>query len=429
MIQNIKTGYRLLVTGYCIKIILLTTGLGFTFQSYAQTYSLDSVFSVIHRSNPMLQEYDSKVKAMNAYTEGARSWMAPMVGIGTFMTPYPGQKVMEQRDKGFWMFSAEQNIPNPARLNATKNYLASRAKVEEQGKNYQFNTLRSEAKSTYYQWLVLEKKMNILKENEQIVELMLKLARIRYPYNQSSLGNIYKTEGRLHEVQNMMLMTQSAIDEKNYRLKALMNINPEAAIKIDTSVQVRYDANRFIYDTASIGDQRSDIKQIDQTIQVMRLNQQLQNIQAKPDFKIRYDHMGPLGSGMPQQFTLMGMISIPIAPWSSRMYKSEVKGMSYEVEAMKKNREAILVEARGMLAGMAAQLNSMQKQLDNYHSKIIPALRKNYETLLLAYEENREQLLVVLDGWEAMNMAQMEYLNKMEEYYLMIVKYEREIEK
>lgn len=394
----------------------------------SQTYSLDSVLSIINRNNPMLQEYDSKVKAMNAYTDGAKSWMAPMVGVGTFMTPYPGQKVMESRDKGFWMFSAEQNIPNPARLNATKKYLSSRAAVETQGKNYQSNALRSEAKTFYYQSIVLEKKMKVLKENEQIVELMLKLARIRYPYNQGSLGNIYKTEGRLHEIQNMQLMTQSAIDEKTYRLKSLMNIAHDASIKIDTTLTIKYDVNQLIYDTAAIGDLRSDIKQIDQTIQVMRLNQELQNIQSKPDFKIRYDHMGPLGSGMPQQFTLMGMISIPIAPWSSRMYKSEVKAMTYEVEAMKKSRESILIETRGMLAGMAAQLNSMQKQLDNYSTKIIPALRKNYQSLMLAYEENREQLPMVLDGWEAMNMSQMEYLNKLEEYYLMIVKYEREIE-
>ena len=132
---------------------------------------------------------------------------------------------------------------------------------------------------------------------------------------------------------------------------------------------------------------------------------------------------------MPSQFTAMAMVSIPIAPWSSRMYKAEVKGMRYDIEAMKKNREAILNEARGMLAGMATQLTRMKQQLNNYETKIIPALRKNYETVMLAYEENREQLPMVIDGWEAMNMAQMEYLDKVEEYYTMIVRYEKELEK
>ena len=133
----------------------------------------------------------------------------------------------------------------------------------------------------------------------------------------------------------MMLMTQGDIEEKNYRLKTLMNLPPEATIMVDTTMQVNYEANQIIYDTAALSAQRSDVKQIDKTIQVMQFNQQLQKFQAKPDFKIRFDHMQPLGN-MPTQFTAMAMVSIPIAPWSSKMYKSEVKGMQYDIEAMQK---------------------------------------------------------------------------------------------
>jgi outer membrane protein TolC len=376
----------------------------------------------------MLQEYDNKVKALNTYTEGAKSWMAPMVGAGTFMTPYPGQLLMDERDKGSVMISFEQDIPNPGKLNANKNYFASRASVEEQGRAKQFNMLRSEAKSLYYQWLISEKKMNILKENERIMELMVKISRIRYPYNQGSLGNIYKAEGRLYEVKNMQTMTLGEIEERRFRLKGLMNIPHDTPIEVDTTTQISFEADQLMYDTAALGNQRSDVKQIDKTIDVMRFNQKVQQSQGKPDFKIRFDHMQPLGN-MPTQFTAMAMVSIPIAPWSSKMYKSETRGMQYDIEAMKRGREAILIEARGMLAGMAAQLNRMQEQLTNYDTKIIPALRKNYETLMLAYEENREQLPIVIDAWEALNMAQMQYLEKMEEYYNMIVTYEKELEK
>ncbi len=412
-------------TLYSITIVLMLV----TAPVYAQVMTLDTVLYRINKQNPMLQEYDAKVRALNAYTEGARSWMAPMVGAGTFMTPYPGQTVMEERDRGSVMFSIEQEIPNPAKLNANKNYLQSKAGVEQQARAYQYNTLRAEAKMLYYQWLVAAQKVNVLQENERIAGLMLKLAKIRYPYNQGSLGNIYKVEGRLSEVQNMLLMTQATIEEKSYRLKTLMNIPAKDSIMIDTATVVDFKTNQSIYDTAALGASRSDIKQIDQTIEVMRLNQQLQQYQAKPDFKIRFDHMQPIGNMMPSQFTAMAMVSIPIAPWSSRMYKAEVKGMRYDIEAMKKNREAILNEARGMLAGMATQLTRMKQQLNNYETKIIPALRKNYETVMLAYEENREQLPMVIDGWEAMNMAQMEYLDKVEEYYTMIVRYEKELEK
>jgi outer membrane protein, heavy metal efflux system len=110
------------------------------------------------------------------------------------------------------------------------------------------------------------------------------------------------------------------------------------------------------------------------------------------------------------------------------MYKAEVKGMRYEIEAMERAREAILIEARGMLSGMASQISKMTQQLNNYETKIIPALRKNYQTLMLAYEENREQLPIVIDAWEALNMAQLDHLDKLEEYYTMITSYEKELE-
>ena len=395
---------------------------------HAQVISLDSVLHVIDRQNPMLQEYDSKVKALQEYSAGAKSWMAPMIGAGTFMTPYPNQLLMDERDEGSVMFSFEQEIPNPSKLNANKRFLQSKAAVEEQGRSYQFNVLRAEAKTAYYQWLVAEEKLNTLSESQHIVELMIKLARIRYPYNQGSLGNIYKAEGRLQEVENMKLMAQSDIDEKKLKLKTLMNISPETEIMIDTTTKVAYHEGHIAYDTSTLSTQRSDVRQLDKTIEVMRLNQQLQKVQSRPDFRIRFDHMQPIGN-MPTQFTAMAMVSIPIAPWSSRMYKSEIKGMNYDIEAMKRGREAILLEIRGMLAGMAAKLKGMQLQMDNYSNKIIPALRKNYQTVMLAYEENREQLPMVIDAWEALNMAQMEFLNKTEEHHIMIVNYEKELEK
>ena len=414
---------------YPCRSLVLGIVICLTIQAQAQVVTLDSVLRIIEKQNPMLQEYDSKVRALDAYAEGAKSWMAPMVGIGPYWYPYPGQEIMEDRDKGFWMLSAEQDIPNPSKLKAKKNYLSSRAAVEEQARRQQFNNLRTEARSLYYQWMVMEKKLSILKENERIVDLILKLARIRYPLNQGSIGNVYKAEARLHEVRNMILMTGGEIEGKGISLAALMNLPPDASIQIDTATKILFHPHNVFLDTTALQEQRSDIRQIDKMIETMQLNQQFQKAQSKPDFKIRFDHMSPRGSDMPQQFTLMGMISIPIAPWSSKMYKAEVAGMNYDIEALKKSRQAILVQTRGELGSMSVQLVKHSEQLNNYETKIIPALKRNYETLMLAYEENREQLPIVIDAWEAMNMAQMEYLTQLEEHYMMIVNYEKLLEK
>jgi outer membrane protein, heavy metal efflux system len=77
-------------------IVLLAMSVVLSVNSRAQVMTLDSLLQLIDKQNPMLEEYDQNVKALEAYTGGARSWMAPMVGAGTFMTPYPNQMIMEE---------------------------------------------------------------------------------------------------------------------------------------------------------------------------------------------------------------------------------------------------------------------------------------------------------------------------------------------
>lgn len=393
-----------------------------------QILSIDTVVAIVEQNNPGLKQYDTRVRAFDEYARGATSWMAPMVGVGTFMTPYNRERAMHENEKGAWMFSVEQEIPNPAKLNASRDMLQSKADIEKQTKALVYNELRAEAKMLYYQWLIDEKKATILKNNTELMELLLKLARIRHRYNQGTLGNIYQAEGRIAEVENMLLETEASIEDKRARLIALMGISPESPIMIDTATDIQFTLATVVEDTASLRERRSDVRQIEESIEVMRLNQQLQRSMAKPDFKFRFDHMNAIGD-MPNQFSAMAMISIPIAPWSSKSYKSEVKGMQYEIDAMKRNQEAILVATRGALNSLVKKIERTQQQLDRYETKVIPALSKNYQTLVIAYEENREQLPMVIDGWEAMNMAQLDYLDKLNEYYMMIVAYEKELER
>ncbi|QNF31271.1 TolC family protein (plasmid) [Adhaeribacter swui] len=411
---------KVYITGFLLLLGLAT-------QAQTRVLPLDTVLQYISRNNPMLKEFAYRAQAQNAMAEGAKSQMAPMIGAGVFMYPYLGQMIMEDRDKGMIMTAVEQDITNPAKLRAKEKYQLSKAAIEEAGRDNTYNQLRSQAKTAYYQWVVLERKKAVLMESQRIMQFMLKLSRVRYPYNQSSLGSIYKAEGRLGEVENMLLMNQSEISMKNIQLNMLMNLPQDNLFAVDTLVQLPH--LTALTDTATLSTFRSDVRQIDRTIESMRLNLRVESMQSRPDFSLRFENMMPRDRMMPQVFTAMGMVSIPIAPWSSRMYKSNIKAMNLEIAGMQKGRENILNEAQSMLKSMALELQTKRTQVQNYETKIIPALRRNYETTMLSYEQNTSQLPLVIDAWEALNMAQMEYLNNLEQLYLTGVNYEKELEK
>jgi outer membrane protein, heavy metal efflux system len=399
-------------------------------QSLAQqpVLNLDSILHRIEKNNLLLQSYDLKAKSYQYKADAGTAWMAPMIGVGTFMTPYPGQEVMNDADKGSLMFQVEQDIPNPAKLKAQKKVIESQAEVENASRGVTFNNLKAQAKSLYFTWIVSQQRINILQQNDKIMQTMKKIEQIRYPYNQSQLGGVYRASAKIEENQNMIRMQEGEIANARASLNALMHEHGDYAFEIDTSYRLRFiPSHGHEHDTILLASSRKDIQRMDKTINSMQLNIDAMKQESKPDFRIRLDHMSPLGSMMPKAYSVMGMISIPIAPWSSKMYKSEIKGMQYDIQAMQKEREAMLQETQGMLYGMQYQIEAMEKRIKAMEEKIVPSLRKNMEASFLNYQENKLELPAVIDSWEALTMMQMNVLDEKLKLYQMIIDHEKEL--
>lgn len=395
-------------------------------QQQQPALSLDTILKRIDQNNLLLQSYGLKAESYKHAANAATAWMAPMVGLGTYMTPYPGQMIMSDGDKGALMLQLEQDIPDRAKQNANKRFIESKGKVELETRGITLNEYKAQAKRLYFAWLVSAQKIAVLKESEKIMETMKKIEEIRYPYNQSKLGSVFQTVTSLEENRNMIRMLEGDIARSRAWLNSLMNQRGDAAFEIDTTYVPTFVPSARI-DTASLANDRNDIKKMEYSIQSMQLNIESMKKQSRPDFKLRFDHMSPLTKAMPKAFSVMGMVSIPIAPWSAKMYKSEVKGMEYEIQAMAKEKAAMLQETQGMLYGMQYEIQSMQKRIAAMEDKIIPSLRKTLDVNFLSYRENKLELPAVIDAWEALTMMQTNILDEKLKLYVMIADYEKEL--
>ena len=155
-----------------------------------QVLSLDTILQRIDKKNVLLQSYSLKAEGYKYSADAATAWMAPKVGVGTFMTPYPFQEVMDDRDKGSLMFRVEQDIPNIGKLNKKKKFIQSQGNIENATRTVTLNGYKAQAKQLYYSWVVAEQRMKVLDQNEKIMLTMKKIEEVRYPYNQSQLGNV-----------------------------------------------------------------------------------------------------------------------------------------------------------------------------------------------------------------------------------------------
>jgi outer membrane protein TolC len=258
------------------------------------------------------------------------------------------------------------------------------------------------------------------------MQLMIKTAESRYAYNKEKLNTIYKTKASLFELNTMEIMLSSEIEQKRITLNTLMNRDKNTLFKIDTNYQLK-SFEVAALDTGKLASHLSEVKSIDQSIQLAKLRQNVENSKRLPDFGIKYDHMNTFGT-QANLYSLMGMITVPIAPWSSKMYSSNAAALNHEINSLQRKKESVLNETSGMLQGLRSELAGKKQQVLLYETKIIPAFQNNYQTSILSYQQNTEELFMVLDALQTLKMAQITYLDKVGELLKLQVEFEKLLE-
>lgn len=394
----------------------------------AQIVSLDNILNTIKTDNPQLKMYDADIQSMDAAAKGAKSWMAPQVETGFFMTPY-NTKMWKADDMspgmGSYMIGVSQMIPNSKKQNAEYKYMNAMSSVEKENKNYTLNQLYAIAKTNYYQWLVLNKKVKVANDNLLLLKYMIKSMEIRYQYNMDKLPTYYKAKSQYNELESMIIMLQNDISQKRIMLNTLMSRDKNMVFEIEEAFELK-EYNSQLLDTSSISKNRSDINAIKRTMEVNQLKIDAEKSKFLPEFGVKYDHMFAFGQ-QPQQFSLMGMMTIPM-PWSTKMNKANISSFQIKNESLNWQKQMILNETVGMISGMNTELSNLNKQYNISEKSIIPSLRKNYETAVLAWQNNTGDLFIVLDAWEALNMAQMDALDKLQSILNTQVEIEKQLE-
>ena len=412
------------------KLLTVLLVLVAAFNSKAQTLKLNAIIDSIKVSHPVVKMYNNEIRSMDEAAKGAKSWMPPEFSTGFWMVPY-NTALWKKGDMGAtgmgqYMLGGQQMLPNRKKQSADAAYMEAMSSVEKEKKNVSLNELINDAKQYYFEWLILKKKLAILDQNEKLLDFMIKNAEIRYKNGLEKISAYYKAKAALGNVQNMRLMFESDIKEKRIRINTLMGRNSMLPFDIDTTYQMK-DYSSIVFDSTLFYSNRSDLKAIDKDINITWLKQETERQSLKPQFGIRYEHMFGFG-GLPMQYSLMGMMKLPLTKWSSKMNKANIESLKWKANALQSQKEMMANEYSGMAYSMRNELELKTKQLKLYDENIIPALKNNYKTMQLGYEQNTEELFMLYDAWETLYMTQLEYTELLNQVLKIQVGLERILE-
>jgi len=195
--------------------------------------------------------------------------------------------------------------------------------------------------------------------------------------------------------------------------------------EIDTTYSVK-NFDMMPMDNSALSESRSDVKAIDRTMELNQMKIAIEKSKLLPEFGVKYDHMVPFGDRS-QQFSLMGMVTIPM-PWSTKGNKAAINSIQIKNESLEWQKQMILNDATGAINGMQQELVNLKKQFDIAEKSIIPAIKRNYDTSVLSWQNNTGELFEVLDAWEALNMAQIDKLDKLQNIFKTQIAIEKQLE-
>ncbi len=267
--------------------------------------------------------------------------------------------------------------------------------------------------------------MAVLDEDGKLLDFMIRDAELRYKNNLGKIGVYYKAKAELGNLASSRIGWENVVEQERIALNTLMDRDKAMTFSVDTAVMVEIVTP--VVDSAALVVGRSDIRMVSENIRLTGLEQAAERAKLRPEFGLQYDHMFGFG-GTPMEYTLMATVRLPMLSWSSKASKANVASLKWKALALQEERDAMVNEATGAAYGLRRALDAKRRQVKVLEEQVLPALRKNFQTLELAYEQNTEELLSVYDAWKTLDDTQLEYWDDVEQALLMQVELKRVLE-
>ncbi|WP_353128732.1 TolC family protein [Parapedobacter pyrenivorans] len=313
------------------------------------------------------------------------------------------------------VLQADQQILNPALLQASKAAKFIRQQNALNTENSRINTV-VEVSKAYYDILTSEEQLNITRENIQRIQKQLNDAKVRY-----ETGIVDKTDFKRAQITlSNTLADQKRVSElltyKYAFLKELIGLPAEQTLNL--SFDGASMESEMLLDTTSVLDfnQRVEYQQLQTVKQLQQLNTQYNKWTFLPSLSAFYnyawDFRGPqfsdaFGEAFPR--SVLGLtLNIPIFQGGKRTHeirksKLQETRIDWDITQLKNQ---INTQYEMAMATYQANLNDWQVAREN-----VVLSEEVYNTIKLQYDEGIKTYLDLMTAETDLRTTQINYLN------------------
>lgn len=407
-----------------MKCPILTIWLLVIFQRlYAQPAPVlpaDSLLPLITRNSLLLQAYTMRAQACRLNAGTALAWAPTVAGAGTFMIPYSARFVYNDVALGSWLFQAAQAIPSFGQQRARYRYLAFQADMALTSGAVVVQQQYVKARLQYIRWVMALHKIRVWRRQEAVLSFIHRVALSRLAYRQSHIEDINTTAMQVTETQLRINATAAQAASMEVQLRGLLR-QPDHFTADSSYAPVFRPGNK---DTAILATTNKQLYQLEEAIQWQYLGREALRRERKPGIHIGFYQFFPLSPLVPNSFTVMAGIRIPLG---AGYYRRRERAISARISTLAQQRTSLLIQTQTRLTTLEADIRVTQQRINGITSKILPALEQTLEAAIARYQENKLELTAVLRSLEALTIMEAQLLDYRQQLYEMVTIYDGQL--
>ena len=395
---------------YKLKIlfgILITSA----FNLYAQN-TLDSLVFETLQNNPELKAARNMTFAAKTKIDQVSAWEAPQVGVELYQTPVqsfpnPFKDGMETD------YFIQQMFPFPGKISAMSSAAEDNSKMIEQQYFALEKRIIRQLKDYYYELYLVQKKIDINKENQDLMRQFSDITRKQYEVGMGNQPDVIRSQTELSTLINEGINLEKERVDIQTMINTILSRPPNSEFGLVADPTDSLPSWQFdeIYELALRN--RPELKGMAFNVDMFKSELNASKLEYYPDImgRIMYKDM----ANTPNDFwSLMVGVSIPIAPWSGGKYTSKVEENELNIKTAEEQYNLMKNMVASDVQTSLVKIETNSNLVNLNQNTVIPQAEQTLQSTIAAYQTGKTEFLMVIDAYKMLLMSKLDfYMSKM----------------
>lgn len=364
------------------------------------TLSLVRMLELAHTQNAGLASMHARTRAAEARIRSAEAWPEPRVGFEFFQIPVAKPNPFTENME--YDYSIEQMIHWPGKLRLMGDMERAGARMARENASMRTLELEAEVRAAHAMLWGAERRREILAETRALAAQISEGVEARLATARASQSDALRARTEIEKLAADEVAAVAEVRAARAMLNALVGREVGAPVTLvdapDTTMPAPGEVDV---------DARPDLRAMQADVAMSLAARDAALRERYPDLMLRgmYKHML---MGMPDYWSLMIGVTIPIAPWS----RDRVDGRAEEAEARARAGEEALVDMRRMnrarIEEARVRAEALRDRVARTRDALVPHARQAFESALAAYGVAGSDFTAVLDSYRMLAMYSMD---------------------